>query len=137
ALLTDLSASLNGDQVFTTKINYQAYAQLYLYTIEGRVYLFDAVNLTITFIDDLELNPAEQLLNMFYIQSDILGFTTSENRFLTYLGTTVTEVDTTILLPNETILTFEFGMYFFTSAGRSLQLDHANNVFVAPIQEYI
>lgn len=137
ALLTDLSASLNGDQVFTTKINYQAYAQLYLYTIEGRVYLFDAVNLTITFIDDLELNPAEQLLNMFYIQSDILGFTTSENRFLTYLGTTVTEVNTTILLPNETILTFEFGMYFFTSAGRSLQLDHANNVFVAPIQEYI
>lgn len=137
ALVTDLSAFLNGDQVFTTRINYQAYAQLYLYTIEGRVYLFDAVNLTITFIDDLELNPAEQLLNMFYIQSDILGFTTSENRFLTYLGTTVTEVDTTILLPNETILTFEFGMYFFTSAGRSLQLDHANNVFVAPVQEYV
>ncbi len=137
AQVIDLSSSLNGDQVFSTRLNYQAYAQLYLYTIQGRVYLFDAVNLTITLVDDLELNPMEQLVNMFYIQSDILGFTTSDNRFLTYLNMTVTDVDTTILLPDEMILSFEFGMYFFTSAGRSIQLDYYNHTFVSPIQEYI
>ena len=135
ATITDLSTSLNGDTVFYTKINYQTYGQLYLYTEEGRIYVFDSIEFTITPVVDLILNPGELLLNAFIVAWDTMAFFTSEDRLIGY-NTTVFEYDTSVLLENEQLLTWEYGYKFFTSLGRSIEVNMSTNVLTNPLDEF-
>lgn len=135
-IVTNLSVNLEGDEVFYTKLNYQTYGEIDLYTKEGRIYRVNYETHVFELVVDFVLNPGEELENAFIIQWDTMAFWTNQDRLLAY-NTSLTVFDTSVLNPGEDLLTFEYGSQFFTSDGRTVYRDMGSASLFSPLDQFV
>lgn len=134
--VNNLTSSLEGDEVFAAKLNYEAYGELYLYTKEGRIYLINVNTLDFELVVDFVLNPGEELEKEFIVQWDTMAFSTNQGRLIGY-NSTVFTFDTSVLNPGEKLLTFEYGSQFFTSEGRVVYRNIGLQELFGPTEQFI
>ena len=112
------------DEVFKVLTNFQAYNMFFVYTKEGRVYLYDHNNQTLTLSFDLSLNAFDTLVEVFELSWDQKLYYTADGRLYVHYGEGVTsEYDLSLLGVGEKLLSVLYGSGFYTSLGNIAYID--------------
>ena len=135
AVETELGMSFT-DEIFKVTTNFQAYNQFFVYTREGRVYIYNHNDITFVESFDLSLNEFETLDKVFEYNWDLKLYYTSAGRLYKHLGEGVTtEFDLSELAVGEKLLEVMYGSGFYTSEGNVAYIDTmANEIsFMNPV----
>ena len=117
AVVTEINNAFD-DEVFKMITNFQAYNEFFVYTKEGRVYLYNHNNKTLTLIFDLSLNEFDYLVEVFEMSWDLKLYYTADGRLYKHLGEGVTsEFDLSLLVMGEKLIYNLFSAGFYTNLG--------------------
>jgi uncharacterized repeat protein (TIGR02543 family) len=123
AVETKLNETFN-DEVFKILTNFQMYNVFFVYTREGRVYLYDHNEKTLIESFDLSLNEFDSLVDVFEYSWDQKFYYTADGRLYKHLGEGVTsEFDLSLLEMGEKLLHVLYGSGFYTSFGNLAYID--------------
>ncbi|MBU1142058.1 MAG: InlB B-repeat-containing protein [Firmicutes bacterium] len=115
------------DEIFKVTTNFQAYNQFFVYTREGRVYIYNHNDMTFVESFDLSLNEFETLDEVFEYNWDLNLYYTSAGRLYKHLGEGVTtEFDLSELAVGEKLVEVMYGSGFYTSYGNAAYMDTTN-----------
>jgi len=123
AVTVELNETFN-DEVFKVLMNFQMYNTFFVYTREGRVYLYNHNEQTLIESFDLSLNEFDFLVEVFEYNWDQKLYYTADGRLYKHLGEGVTsEYDLSLLGMGEKLLSVFYGTGFYTSFGNLAFID--------------